>query len=222
MFDAVEMRALREDISRYAVGFDPALLDGDAAASVLDDAAAAVNMLEAVKGLAATRVAETHAYRQRGQRSAAHQMAFASGTTVGLARMQLRAAEQLADLPLADKAYRQGKLSPQKAAAIADAATADPDAEERLVGIGERRSLGETKEECARTKAAADRDAESRHKRIKAERSYRLRNCGDGSGEFTCHGPIEAITAFVSVVAGFARTEFDKARIQGRRETPEA
>src|SRR5687768_8593767 len=147
--------------------------------------------------LAATRIAETHVYRRRGHRSAAHQMAQASGAT-----------------------GRQA-LAPE-GGRIADAATADPDAEERLVGIGERRSLGETKEECARTKAAADPDAESRHKRIKGERSYRLRNCGDGAGEFTCHGPIEDITAFDAVVAGFARTEFDKARIQGRRETPEA
>src|SRR5687768_15042329 len=91
MFGVVEMRALRDDIARYAAGFDPALLDGDAAASVLDDAAAAVNMLEAVKGLAVMRVEETHMYRRRGHRSAAHQLAQAAGTSVGQARMQLQA-----------------------------------------------------------------------------------------------------------------------------------
>src|SRR5687768_8270224 len=118
MFGVTEMRSLREEVSRYAAGFDPNLLDGDAASAVVEDAAATVNMLEAVKALAARRVAETHAYRKGGHRSAAHHMALASGCSIGQARMQLGAAEQMRRLPLADKAQREGKLSPQKAAAI--------------------------------------------------------------------------------------------------------
>src|SRR5689334_12383301 len=133
MFDAAAMREIKEDVARFAAGFDADLLDGDGAATVTKDAAAAVNMLCAVKAAAAKRVADTHAYRGDGHRSAAHHLAHASGSSVGKAKQQLETAERPKQLPTTSAAVKNGTLSPEKAAAVADAATADPSAEKRLV-----------------------------------------------------------------------------------------
>src|SRR5438477_12477292 len=222
MFDAAAMREIREEVRRFAAGFDADQLDGADAAKVVMDAAATINMLSAVRAAAAKRVADTHAYRGDGHRSAAHQLAQASGSSVGKAKAELETAERLAQLPATSAAVKDGSLSPEKAAAVADAATADPSAEKRLVEHAQRRSLGEVRQECAHVKAAADADPEGTHKRIHAARCARKRTCDDGSGEVTYRSTLEEVNEFWAVVTGFANRQFDLARLQGRREPEEA
>lgn len=59
------------------------------------------------------------------------------------------------DLPALSAAARAGQLSGAQVAAVADAASVDPSAEDRLVQKARSASLGELREECARTKVAA-------------------------------------------------------------------
>src|SRR5947208_3457796 len=209
------MRRLHGEVKRFAAGFDADLLTGDQAAQIIEDAAAQ-NMLAAVKAEAARRVSETYVYRHGGHRSAAHHLAAVSGSSVGAAKAELQAAERLKALPATAAAQREGKLSPEKAGAIADAATADPAAEHRLLEKAEEQSLAEVRDGCNRVKAAADPDPEATRRRIHASRFARKRNCGDGAGELTCRSNIEEINELWAVVQGFARSIFDRARIAGQ------
>ena len=165
------MRTLHAEVKRFAAGFDADLLTGQQAAEIVKDAAAAQNMLAAV-----------------------------SGSSVGAAKAELEAAERLKALPATAAAQREGKLSPEKAAAIADAATADPSAEEGLLGRAEQQSLGEVRDGCNRAKAAADADPEATRRRIHASRFARKRTCGDGAGEILCRSNIEETNEIWPVV----------------------
>jgi len=183
VFGPGEMRKIHGEVKRFAAGFDADALTGDQAAQVVKDAAAAQNMLAAVKAAAAQRVADTHVYRRGGHRTAAHHLAAVSGSSVGAAKSELEAAERLKALPATAVAQRAGTLSPEKAAAIADAATADPSAEGRLLDHAEEQSLAEVRDGCTRVKAAADPNPEATRRRIHAGRFARRRTCADGTGE---------------------------------------
>src|SRR5437773_11201924 len=115
---------MRRQLGSFSVRFDADLLDGAHALAVVGEAAAIENMAASIKAEAARRVAATHVYRHEGHRSAAHQLAQATGIGVGKAKQQLETAERLKALPATAVAQRQGRLSPEKAAAVADAATA--------------------------------------------------------------------------------------------------
>src|SRR5947207_13570854 len=154
MFDCAELQEMRHQLGDFASRFDADLLNGSAATTMVSEAAAIENMAASIKAEAARRVSATSAHRRDGHRSAAHQLAHASGIGVGKAKQQLDTAERLKGLPATAEAQRQGKLSAEKAAAVADAATVDPSAEGRLLAHAERRSLGELKDECERVKAA--------------------------------------------------------------------
>src|SRR5687767_9038584 len=113
MFGPDEMRALCAEVKAFAVGFDADVLTGEQAVMVLKAAALAQNMLASVKAEAARRVADTGVYRRDGHRSAAHQLASVSGSSVGAAKSELEAAERLKDLPATTAAQREGRLSPE-------------------------------------------------------------------------------------------------------------
>src|SRR4051812_10702611 len=221
MFDCGELRVMRRQLADFASRFDADLLEGNAAAGIVSEAAAIENMAASIKAEAARRVAATHAHRRDGHRSAAHQLAHASGIGVGKAKQQLDTAERLRAPPATAEAQRQGKLSPDKAAAVADAATADPSAERRLLDHAERRSLGELKEECDRVKATADPDPDATHRRIHNERSCRRRHTSEFGGEIIYHSTLEELNEMWAVVTGYANEQFDLARVEGRHEPEE-
>src|SRR5436190_13330533 len=222
MFEHVELEEMRQRLADFASRFDADLLDGTTATAVMNDAVAIENMANSIKAEAARRVAATSAHRRDGHRSAAHQLAHASGIGVGKAKQQLDTAERLKGLPATAQAQRQGKMSPEKAAAVAEAATADPSAEGRLPEHAERRSLGELKEECDRVKAAADPNPDATHKREHAERACRHRKTGEFSGEITYKSTLEESREVWAVLTGYANQQFDLARIEGRHEPEEA
>ncbi len=78
----VGIAELRESLSDYAAGFDPALLSATQAERVVDEASRIENIAATLKALAAARVAETGSWRAAGDRSAAHHLARRTGTTV--------------------------------------------------------------------------------------------------------------------------------------------
>lgn len=121
-----------------------------------------------------------------------------------------------------DGAARRGEISPAQAAPIAEAAAKDPGAETRLVAKAKRSSLGELRDECARTAAAAEPDDAARHEAIRRSRHLRRRRCADGAGELTYRSTLDDVAEIWSIVQGHANTEFDRARLEGRREPEEA
>src|SRR4051794_9503100 len=91
---------LREAMARYAESFDAALLSIADAGSVVRQAAAIEATAATIKALAANRVARDGGdSRRRGARSAAHELARATGTSVSSAQEVLDVGRRLEDRP---------------------------------------------------------------------------------------------------------------------------
>ena len=119
---------LRNAMAACAAGFDATLLSAEDAGMAVAEAAVIERMAAAVKGLAAARVADIGAWKAAGERSAAHHLARVAGSSVGQAANEIETARRLEKLPAVAAAARAGTLSAQMAAAVADAAIADPSA----------------------------------------------------------------------------------------------
>src|SRR5437588_2287732 len=188
---------LEKALGAFASGFDPALLSAAQSEGVMERAARIEHMAATVKALAAARMAETELWSLGGDKTPAHMLARRTGQTVSGAAQQLEAAKRLKDHPKTDAAARRGTLSPQQAAAITDAASADPKAEDDLLEMAERTSLGELRDEAARRKAAAE-DQEATHRRIHAERHLRSWTGPDGAWKLSAQGPPECGARFMA------------------------
>jgi hypothetical protein len=143
-------------------GLDPDAVPGPAAAELWAALARVEWLAAAGKTLLARRLTQVHRPDRDGARSAAEALARRAGTTVGAARDALDTSTRLPELPLVDAAVRSGKLSPAQAAAVSDAAAANPATEQRLLELARTASLPELREECARVRAAADPDPAAR------------------------------------------------------------
>ena len=146
---------LRHAMAAYAASFDASVLSAADARLARDHAAAIEAMAATVKARAATRVAEGGRWRHDGRRSAAHELAAATGTTVAEARDTLALGRRLEGQPEISAAARRGELSAAQSRVIADAAGADPSSAGRLIERAQDRSLAELRDEAARAKAAA-------------------------------------------------------------------
>ena len=218
----VGIAELRESLSDYAAGFDPALLSPSQAERVVDEASRIENIAATLKALAAARVAETGSWRAAGDRSAAHHLARRTGTTVVQAATAIDTARRLEALPETSAAARRGELSAEQASAIAGAAGADADAEHRLLEAARRSPLAELREECGRAQAAALADAEARRARIHQRRSLRSYTDTDGEWHLHCRNNPEVGARVMAALEPFREAIFRRARSEGRREPPDA
>src|SRR5438067_7966756 len=212
---------LEKAMAAFAAGFDAALISAAQAEGVMERAARIEHMAATVKGLAAARMCETELWSLGEDRSPAHMLARRTGQTVSGAAQQLEAAKKLRDHPKTDAAARQGTLSPQQAAAITEAASADPDAEDDLLDLAARSSLGELRDVAASRKAAAE-DQEDKHNRIRAERHVRSWTGPDGAWRLAAQGTPEAGARFMARLQPIADEIFKTARAEGRHEPTEA
>jgi hypothetical protein len=175
---------LRRGLSGYAAQFDAALLSAADARVVLGHAAAMEHLAATIKALAAARISDTGA--NPAERSAAHEIARVTGTSVGSARRSLEIGRRLARQPDVAASARRGELSQSQLDAITDAATADPTAAKRLVEQAKTTSLSDLQDDCARTKAAARPDPEIRRQQIR--RARRLHSWSDTEGVWQLRG----------------------------------
>jgi len=214
--------ALADGLRRLAAGFDASLLSADDAGVAVTEAAAIEAMAAVVKALAAAREADAGVWKAAGERSAAHHLARRTGTSVSGAGEVLDTARRLASLPVVAAAARSGALSAAQVAAVADAATADPSAEERLVEQAGRSCLAELREHCARTKAAAHPDAEARRRAIHASRFLRAHTDAEGAWHLRMRDNPEVGAEIMAAIAPIRDRLSDQARARGRREEPQA
>lgn len=220
MCDRLEQ--LRDAMARCAAAFDPSVLTAEQAAVAVGDAAAIEKMAATVKGLAAARAAAAGAWKDAGERSAAHHLARTTGTSVGQAAEVIDTARRLEALPAVAAAARAGKLSPQQAAAVAGAASADASAEGRLLEVAARSSLAELREECTRTRAAAEPDPEARRRRIHAGRYLRDWTDAEGAWNLRMRDNPEVGAQVMAAIDAIRDRLFRSARAEGRREGSEA
>jgi 5-methylcytosine-specific restriction endonuclease McrA len=142
---------LRRLVEKTADDFDPALLSGLTAARAIEEWAAIEKIACAQKLRAATRAEEVGL-------DAEGIVGDASGVPTGIARRQTRAARKAKGKT--KDAFDKGKLSPTEVGAIADAAEANPDAEESLLELAETGTTAQLLDACERIKREAINDAE--------------------------------------------------------------
>jgi hypothetical protein len=196
---------VRGELEALAARFDPALVDARTAAEIREDATAMKNIAAAIEAQAAARVAETGGLDQTDARHSAEELARQTGGSVKDAKKKLATGRRLRKLPATAEAAARGELSPDQVDAIADAATADPDAEPKLLEQAQRGSLQDLRDECARTKAKVI-DLEARRRQIHAERSVRDWVDGEGRGHLHVTDNPERIAA----IAGRIRKDGER------------
>src|SRR4051812_44232290 len=171
---------LRQSLEDIVTALDGDLLEPEDAERLLSEFTAIERIAGAGKAIAAKRVADSGTWRKSGERSEADWLAKQLGETVGAAKSTLDTAKKLRNCPKTNAAFRKGKLSKPQADAIANAAAADPNAEDRLLGMAERTGLGKLRDECARVRHAKE-DREETHRRIHKERFWRRWTDRDGA-----------------------------------------
>ena len=120
---------------------EPERLSGPDAAHLLEIFAEIEKLALGGKLLSARRVESSNVWRRNGHRSAAAQVAEATGTGMGPAINALQAARQVGALPATEEALRNGRLSETQVKEIAGAATLRPDAEQELVDAAEHQPV---------------------------------------------------------------------------------
>ncbi len=134
----------------------------------------------------------------------------------------MKTGKRLRELPTVARAAKQGALSSEQTDIIADAATANPAAQARLVDAAKDRDVRGLKQECQRTKANADPDSEATRARIHAQRSYRTWTDDEGVGHLHLSGAPDSVARMDHAIRGGADRRFRDARRAGRRECPDA
>ena len=212
---------VRGALAGVARRFDPALAFIEECERVIIEASAITNIANIVTALAAARVAEGDRGGS-GAGSAAQRVASTTGTTAHQTRRLIQTGKRLRKLDATREAAQNGELSPDKAEAVADAATADPDSEKRLLGAAASESVSELRDECAKVKARADRNPDATRQRIHRERSLRHWKTPDGVAHLHLAGPAPDVAEIRAALEPFIEAAFKAAREEGRRETFEA
>jgi hypothetical protein len=163
------LASVRQAVEALARDFDAGSLTPAQSVRAVRELSAIRNVVDGLVAKAAKRVADTDAHRCRGARSAEALLAHALGATSGEARAVIELATKLEALPATDRAMRAGKLSQRQARMIADAASANPDAEQRLLANAER-GLTPLRDACINARAEVEDHAE------RAPRQQRLRH----------------------------------------------
>ena len=173
------LRRVVEDLKATVSDLEPERLSGPDAARLLETFAEIEKLAMGGKLLSARRVESSNVWRRNGHRSAAAQVAEATGTGLGPAINALQAARQVGALPATEEALRNGRLSETQVKEIAGAATLRPDAEQELVDAAEHQPVNVLKLRCRRVKATGQ-DQSAVYEAIR--RARYLRNWTDGDG----------------------------------------
>ena len=197
---------------------DPDVMTGAQAAAAVEDLATADKAVGSTLLFLALRVATSDAWRGQGFASAADWLADKAGISVAEAARQLATAKKADQLPKTKDAMKKGGLSPDQAGAVADGATADPDAEDDLLDSAAKDTNKALKDKAAKAKAAAT-DSKTRERRIRARRSLRRGTDADGAFWVRVYGPGADAAGFESMLRPFEELMFRHGRTDGVRDS---
>jgi len=144
-------------------------------------------MAEAASALLAPRVETTEVWKESGEPSCASYLAGLEGVSKGQARSTLEVGRALTELPLCEKAAREGSLSRPKLVELTSTLISDPSSERTLLSGAATEPLQATKERCQRARATdGKRDPVATLRRIRAGRH--LTWWSDSEGAFCFQG----------------------------------
>jgi hypothetical protein len=217
-----ELTDLRRATARYATQLNVTALSLADVEKVLDNAGAIESSMKTLRALCAARSAELNSSRGTEHRSPQEGLARRGGMSVSSARQLIETGKRLSSQDNLLKLARRGELSFDQIALVADASEADPHSERRLIEKARNSSISELKDECANTKARADRDPESRRSRIHKNRSLRSWTDVEGVGHLRADGNPEAIAQVMVGLHPYKEKIFEEARAEGRKEPEDA
>jgi hypothetical protein len=218
MFDVEQLQRREGELADFCAALDPTALPLNVVPQVYEALARMERLVAGAKLRLAARVEASNHWRSTGHRTAADWLAHTAGSTAAAAYSELAASARLGRLPATDDALRRGGLSVAQAAAVTDAAAADPSAESRLLAAAERSSVRALRDECARTKAAADPDVDARYQRIRRERLVRTYTDAHGAWNLHARGPADAGAQITAALQAAADALFRQAYAEGRQE----
>ncbi|MBA2625679.1 MAG: DUF222 domain-containing protein, partial [Acidimicrobiia bacterium] len=212
--------AQERSLASLCSAFEPELLPRCDVAAVHASLARMAKLVDGALVLLARRVESSGAWREGGHRSAAEKIAAVEGRSTGSAKAALATSKRLESLSETTEALKSGTLSAEQAEAVAEAASADPEA--GLLRAANVDSLPELREVCRRTKAAADVDREVTYRRLRAARC--LRRSTDAEGAYHLHLATTADDGarIDAALAPVFERHLAEARSAGRREPMEA
>ena len=205
---AAEILAAGEPLRALIGSLEPQDVPLSWAPEVMSAFASVQRLAESGRVLMTARAAEAKQWEQDRFASPADWLANELGTTPGRAKADLETSERLAGLGATSDAVREGRLSPEQAGAVADAAAVNPNAEKDLLEQAQKDSLRRTRQEAERRKAEARSEAEKaeRDRRVRRERNLRFWY-GNGAGHAEVRGPVADVKAFEALI----QREVDKA-----------
>ena len=218
----MKVSELRSEMAELAEGLDARLLTVPDAKAALDDMTAIRNIASTLVGSLGRRVAKGAEWERAGFASEEQWLASVTGSSPGTAKDALETARRLEEQDDVADAANRGELSPEQANAIADACEADPAAQQKLLEAAKTKPLGKLRDDCARTKQAADPDPDATHDRVKAERRLRFGRALDGAVQMMGANTPEEIAVIKAAVEKRGNELFDQARREGRHEPREA
>jgi hypothetical protein len=201
---------------------NPSSVHASMVMSVFEELDQIERLASSAKTLLARRIADTTEFQRSGALTPAEFLAARSGTTITAAKDTLAASARVVELPVVEQALRDGQLSSAQAVAVTDAASVAPSAQSRLVNAAKTASLRELRDDCQRTKAAADPDRETTQARIHAGRYLRTFTDGEGAWNLHARGTVAAGARIEAALKAHVEAEFTTARLEGRRESLEA
>lgn len=202
---------LRRSALALASRLDPDTMSGEAAARAVQELSVAEKAVATTRMFLALRVAKTDAWRGQGHGSAADWLAAQCGLTVTEAHRQLGTAQKAKKLSKTKKAMDEGKLSPGQADSVTNGASADPTAEDDLLSSAANDTAKNLKDKAAKARAAAT-DTKERHRRIRRERTMRMRTDADGAFNLWLKGPALDGARLAAMLKPFQEEAFRTAR----------
>jgi len=194
---------------------------GEEAARVVEEYAEIERLAAVAKVRAARRVAETEAYKRSGDKDAAGWFARTTGSSKRDAERSLAAASALDDLDATRAAAERGELSEQQLREIADAATANPAAEQDLLDAAKTESFAGLKDKALKAKASAG-DRRTRHERIRLSRFVRHGVDAEGAFWMSVRNTADVGARMMAVLRRHEDEVFARNRGRGVREKREA
>ncbi len=200
---------------------DMADATGEEAAQAVEEFAEIERLAAVAKVRAARRVAETEAYKRSGDKDAAGWFARTTGSSKRDAERSLAAAKSLDDLDATREAAERGELSEQQLREIADAATANPAAEQDLLDAAKTETFAGLKDRALKAKASAG-DRRTRHERIRLSRYVRHGVDREGAFWMSVRNTADVGARMVAVLRRHEDEIFERNRGAGIREKREA
>ena len=212
---------IAEALATRVANLEPDCYAGRDAARLTEVTARIERLAGTAKALLARRAADTGGWAAGSQALSAEQwLAGVSGISEHAARESLTTAERLDQLPAVAEHARAGDLSLTQATLVAAAATVDPASEHTLLRTARRTGHKGLRAETQRVLAAAT-DAEAAHARALKDRQVRHWANGVATdGRFS--GPTSEWRKVLQALEPLEREAFVAARLDGRRESPDA